>query len=78
MQSSNPTYTEMQIVKLDDVVLQNNYLFVYDQLQKSLSTTFYNYFHKTTDHHSHNARGEKLNIPITKSSTYGPQSITSS
>ena len=44
-------------------------VFVYDQLQKSLSSTFDNYFHKTTDHHSHNARGEKLNIPINKTST---------
>ena len=35
--------------------------------KKSLSTTFGNYFHKTTDHHSHNTRGEKLNVPITKS-----------
>ena len=56
----------MQILKLEGVVLQNNCLFVYDQLQKSLSTTFDNYFHKTTDHHSHNTKGEKLNVPITK------------
>ena len=66
----------MRIFKLEDVVLQNNSLFVYDQLQKCLSTTFDNYFHKTTDHHSHNTRGEKLNLPITK--TYDLQSITSS
>ena len=55
----------MRIFKLEDVVLQNNSLFVYDQLQKCLSATFDNYFHKTTDHHSHNTRGEKLNLPIT-------------
>ena len=67
----------MRIFKLEDVVLQNNSLFVYDQLQKCLSATFDNYFHKTTDHHSHNTRCEKLNVPITKSSTYGLQSITS-
>ena len=68
----------MQIFKLEDVVLQNNCLFLYDQLQKSLSITFDNYFHKTTDHQSHNTRGEKLILPITKTSTYGLQSITSS
>ena len=50
----------------------------YDQLQKSLSTTVDNYFHKTTDHHSHNIIGEKLNVPINKTSTNGLQSITSS
>ena len=51
--------------------------FVYDHLQKRLSTTFDNCFHKITDHHCHNRRGEKINLPITKSSTYALQSITS-
>ena len=68
----------MQILKLDDVVLQNNCLFVNDQLQECLLTTFDSYFHKTTDHHSHNTRAEKCNVPITKTSTYGLQSIISS
>ena len=40
----------MRIVKLERVVLQNSCLFVYDQSQKSLSTTFDNYFHKTANH----------------------------
>ena len=31
-------------------------------LRKSLSTTFDNYFHRTTDQHNHNWRTEKLNI----------------
>ena len=35
MESSNPMYKEMRILKLEDVVLQNNY----NQLQKSLSNT---------------------------------------
>ena len=61
----------MQILQLEDVVLQNNCLSVYDQLQKSLSATCDNYFHKTTDRYSNNTRGEKLNVPITKTSTYG-------
>ena len=58
MESSNPMYKEMQILKVEDVLLQNNCLFVYEQLQKSLSITFDNYFQKTTDHHSHNTRGK--------------------
>ena len=58
MESSNPMYKEMQILKLEDELLQNNCLFVYEQLQKSLSITFNSYFHKTTDHHSHNTRGK--------------------
>ena len=33
----------MQILKLQNVVLQNNCFFVYDHLQKSISTTFDNY-----------------------------------
>ena len=77
MESSNPIYKKCKF-KLEDVVLQNNCLFVYGQLQEILSTTFDHYFHKTADHHSHNKRGEKLNVPITKTSTYGLQSITSS
>ena len=36
----------MQIVKLEDVVLQNNCFFVYDQLKKRSSITFDNYFRK--------------------------------
>ena len=36
----------MQIVKLEDVVLQNNCFFVYDQLKKRPSITFDNYFRK--------------------------------
>ena len=78
MESSNPIYKKTQILKLENVVLQNNCVFVYDQPQKSLSTTFDNYFHKTTGHHSHNTTGEKLNVRNTKTSTYGLQSITSS
>ena len=76
---SNPIYKEMQILKLEDIVLQNNCLFGYHHLlQKSLSETFDNYFHKTTDHHGHNIRGEKFIVPITKSWTYVLRSITSS
>ena len=76
---SNAIYKETQILKLEDLVLQNNCLFVYHHLlQKSISTTFDNYFHKTTDHHGHNIRGEKLIVPITKTWTYVLQSITSS
>ena len=71
MEQSIPVYKEMRILEFEGVVLQNNRLFVYDQSQKSLSTTFDNYFHKTTDHNSLNGR-------ITKTSTYGLESITSS
>ena len=78
MGSSILIYKEIRILKLEHVVLQSNCLFVYDQLQKSLSTTFDNCFHKTTDHHSHDSRGEKLKLPITKTSIYDLQSITSS
>ena len=35
MESSNPVYKEMQILKLEDELLQNNCLFVYEQLQKA-------------------------------------------
>ena len=70
MEQSIPVYKEMRIPEFEDVVLQNSRLFVYDQSQKSLSTTD-NYFHKTTDHNSLNGR-------ITKTSTYGLESITSS
>ena len=68
----------MQFLKLQDVVLQNNCLFVYDQLLNCLSTAFDNYFHKATNHHSHNTRGEKPNVPITNTSSYSLQSIISS
>ena len=73
IESSNPIYKEIQILKSDDVALQNNCLFVYDLLQKNLATAF----HKTGQH-SHNTRDENLNVPITKTLTYGLQSFTSS
>ena len=78
MESCNTIYKKMQILKLEDVVLQNNCLFVYDQLQKCLLTTFDSYFHKATDRHGHNTRGKKRSVPITKTSTYRLQSIISS
>ena len=62
---------------LREDVLQNNCLYVNDQLQKSLSTVFDNYFYKTADHHSHNKRNGKLNVPLTKTSTYDLQSTIS-
>ena len=71
MEQSIPVYKKMRIPEFEDAVLQNSRLFVYDQSQKSLSTTFDNYFHKTTDHNSLNGR-------ITTASTYGLESITSS
>ena len=41
MESSNPIYKEMQIFKLEDVLLQNNCLFVYEQLQKKSLNHFW-------------------------------------
>ena len=45
---------------------------------KGISWRMYYHFNKTTEHHSHNTRREKLKVPITKTLTYGLQSITSS
>ena len=41
MESINPIYEEMQIFKLEDVLLQNNCLFVYEQLQKKSLNHFW-------------------------------------
>ena len=76
MESSNAIYKEMQILQSENIVLQNNCLFVYDLLQINLATAFENCFHKT-DHHSQNTRNEKFNVLITKTSTHGLQSVTS-
>ena len=76
MESNKLINMEIRILKLEDV-LQNNCRFINDQLQKSRSTASDNYFHKTRDQHSHYEKDGKLNVPITKTSTYGLQSVIS-
>ena len=74
MESNKLINMENRILNLEDV-LQNNCLFINDQLQKSPSTASDNYFHKTRDYHSHYKRHEELKVPITETSTYGLQSV---
>ena len=39
-ESSDPLYKEMKILKLEDVILLNNCLFIFDHLNKTLPTVF--------------------------------------
>ena len=66
MESSNPMYKEMQILKLEDELLQNNCLFVYEQLQKASRSLLIIIFTKlqTT---IVIIQEVKLNVTITKS-----------
>ena len=75
-ESSAPLNKESKIFKLKDIVLLNNLQFVYDQINKGLSKSFHAFFTLKTEQHRHNTRGNSLNVPPVKTTTYGSDSVT--
>ena len=76
-ESIAPLYKESKIFKLKDIVLLNNLQFVYDQINKNLPKSFHTLFTLKTEQHRHNTRGNSLNVPPVKTTTYGSNSVTS-
>ena len=69
-------YKESKIFKLKDVVTISNLKFVYDQMNKPLPRVFENFFINKTRQHLYNTRGNSLDVPQVKTTTYGSNSFT--
>ena len=76
---SNPLYSNLKILKLGDLIVLQNCLFVHDTLNKVSPLCFHNYFQHTRNLHPHNTRGADFGcLLVTPYSTtrYGINSIT--
>ena len=76
--SCDPIYKDLKILKLKDLIIINNCLFVYDHLNKNLPDAFDGYFKLLKEQHKHNTRGAKknlLNVPQTRTKYYGINAI---
>ena len=69
-------YKESKIFKLKDIVTISNLKFVYDQMNKVLPRVFGKFFINKTRKHLYNTRGNSLDVPQVKTTTYGSNSFT--
>ena len=69
-------HKESKIFKLKDIVTISNLKFVYDQMNKLLSRVFEKNFINKTTQHLFNTRGNSLEVPQVKTTTYGSNSFT--
>ena len=67
---------ESKIFKLKDIVIISNLKFVYDQMNKLLPRVFEKNFINKTRQHLYNTRGNSLDVPQVKTTTYGSNSFT--
>ena len=67
---------ESKMVKLKDIVNISNLKFVYDQMNKILPRVSENLFINKTRQHLYNTRGNSLDVPQVKTTTYGSNSFT--
>ena len=61
-ETSDPLYANHKILKLQNMITLNNFLFIYYQLCDKLPNAFSNYFKLLKDQHKHNTR-----VPISSS-----------
>ena len=69
-------YKESKIFKLKDIVTISNLKFVYDQMNKLLPRVSEKIFINKTRQHLYNTRGNSLDVPQVKTTTYGSKSFT--
>ena len=69
-------YKESKIFKLKDIVTISNLKFVYDQMNKLLPRVSEKIFINKTRQHLYNTRGNSLDVPQVKTTTYGSNSFT--
>ena len=69
-------YKESKMFKLKDIVTISNLKFVYDQMNKLLPRVFEKNFINKTRQHLYNTRGNSLDVPQVKTTTYGSNSFT--
>ena len=74
-----PLYHEKKIIRLFDLISYYNCLFIAEHLNQNLPSSFGNYFTYLADCHNYNTRGAMkkiINVPQSKTTFYGTQSIT--
>ena len=67
-----------KILKLQNTLTLNNFLFTYDQLCDNLPKAFSKYFKLLKDQHRHDTRSSyqiTLNVPRVNTETYGSNSV---
>ena len=69
-------YKESKMFKLKDIVTISNLKFVYDQVNKILPRVSENLFINKTRQHLYNTRGNSLDVPQVKTTTYASNSFT--
>ena len=69
-------YKESKMFKLKDIVTISNLKFVYDQMNKLLPRVFKKIFINKTRQHLYNTRGNSLDVPQVKTTTYASNSFT--
>ena len=55
----DPLYANQKILRLQNIIILNNCLFIYDQVCHNLPNAFSNYFKRLKDQHRHTTRGSK-------------------
>ena len=76
---ARPLYYEKKIIQFFDLISFYNCLFVAEHLNENLPSSFGNYFTYMADCHTYNTRGalkKLVNVPQSKTTFYGTQSIT--
>ena len=68
---TNPLFKKLEIIKLEDILLCNNCIFAYDQINENLPENFKNLFLTAENQHNYNTRGatNKTIIKTTINST---------
>ena len=75
---ANPLFKTLETMKLKDILLYNNCIFAYNQLNKNLFENFKDFFQTAANQHNYNTRGttNKTIIKTTiNSETYGINSV---
>ena len=74
----NPLYHKSNILKFNDYVILQNFLFAYDHSHNTLPLSLKNIFIPVTNIHEHNTRNATqnfLSLPLTNTNKYGINSI---
>ena len=73
---SEQIYKESKVFKLKDIAIISNLTFVYDQMNKILPRALEMFFINKSRQHLYNTRGNSLDVPHLKTTTYGSNSFT--
>ena len=78
MEQSEPLYNQLKTNSLNENIILNKCLFLFDNLANNPPDVFHQFFNPFKELHNHNTRRSQLyllNIPETNTQTFGPNSI---